>query len=60
MSEYEVTTNNKNKVLDKISMLGYVTENWPDGSFNFKCYDEECEDEFQEILEELKVEFKLL
>ena len=58
--EYLVKTTKENRlvVIDKISLLGRVVEKWPDGSFNF-AIDGGCEDEFDEICEDLAVEADL-
>lgn len=62
MSEYEIksTWDNQTEVRDAIHPLGIVSQIWKDGTFNFKCYDNECEDEMVEILEEMEVECKLI
>lgn len=62
MSVYEVKTtkDNRDAVIEALHPLGVVEERWPDGSFNFRCYDNDCEDELGETLDKLNVEYSLV
>ncbi len=63
MSEYLIKTISKQdriEVKSQIKHLGDVVENWPDGSFNFSPSDEVSEDEMVQILDDFKVESKLI
>lgn len=62
MSEYEIKTAKDKRaiVIELLHPLGVVTEKFADGTFNFRCYDEQCEDEMREILEDIEVECVLL
>ena len=46
----------RNAALEKIHALGTISDRYPDGSFLFKPYDEECTDEATEVLEENNIE----
>lgn len=62
MATYHVKTNKKNReqTLRELHSLGAVAEMWPDGSYNFKPYDPECEDEVVEWCEDHGIETELL
>lgn len=62
MSEYQINTTRENRddTIRRIEHVGTVTEQWPDGSFNFECDDNECEDAMRDILDELEIEAELL
>jgi hypothetical protein len=62
VSEYHIQTthDNRSEIREKLSPLGVVVDLWPDGSFNFKVYDNQCEDELIETLEALDIEFELI
>ncbi len=61
-SEYLVKTTkeNRDKIKSLLSNLGRVTDRWPDGSFNFQCFDATDEDEMTTILEEQNIESELI
>lgn len=56
----ETTKDNRDTIIKELWLLGTVVNRWPDGSFNFACYDCECEDDLSDVLENLKVDYKLV
>lgn len=62
MSEYQVDTNrrNRDKLIAELHPLGIVTDVWPDGSFNFEPYDEQCEADLETECVKVGVTSKLL
>lgn len=61
MSEYEIKTQHQNRrmVKERLEPHGTVVENWPDGSFNFRPYEDE-EANMAEVCEDLGIEIKLI
>lgn len=56
----ETTKTNRQYVQAALSNLGKVTDNWPDGSFDFSCYDSNSVDEAVEWLDNHDIEHELI